>query len=109
MRGNEDVDLRVFRGKVKHLKIGQIKEEVMTLADQLIREGRQEGRQEGRFEALSEDILDILDARFGEVPGEVRKMLKGVTDEACLKSLLRRAAVAGSLEEFSEGFQSGSA
>ncbi len=68
------------------------------------KEGRQEGRKvgkkEGRLQTLREGILDILDARFGEVPGEIREMIAVLEDEARLKSLHRHAALAGSLEEF---------
>jgi predicted transposase/invertase (TIGR01784 family) len=98
-----EVDLKDFRGRLERLKLGEIKEDVMTFAEQLIREGRQEGRQEGRLQTLCENILDILETRFGEVPGEVRKTLKGIGDEVRLKALHRRAVVVGSLEEFLEG------
>lgn len=64
------------------------------------KEGRKEGRQEGRLQTLREDILDILEARFGEVPGEVREKIETLSDEARLKSLHRRAALTSSLEDF---------
>ncbi len=64
------------------------------------RYGRKEGRKEGRLQTLREDILDVLDARFGEVPGEIRETVAGLEEEARLKSLHRHAALAGSVEEF---------
>jgi hypothetical protein len=64
------------------------------------REGRQVGKQEGRLQTLREGILDILDARFGEVPGEIREAITVLEDETRLKFLHRHAALAGSLEEF---------
>ena len=88
-----------------------------------IQKGRQKGRQEGRQEGLErgiqkglleglekgivqtarEAILDVLDSRFGEVPDSVRERINVLCSEPTLKDLLRRAARASSLDEFSVG------
>lgn len=47
MRGSGDIDLRRFRASLEEITIPEIKKDAMTIADQLIEEGRQEGRQEG--------------------------------------------------------------
>ena len=64
-------------------------------------EGRQEGRQEGLVQNAREAILDVLDTRFGEVPDAVRERVNALCSEPTLKDLLRRAARASSLDEFS--------
>ena len=56
---------------------------------------RQEGRQEGR----QEDILDIIQARFGEVPYTLREHILAVGDEAELKRLLRQSALVNTLPD----------
>jgi hypothetical protein len=53
---------------------------------------RQEGRQE--------DILDIVQARFGEVPYTLREHILAVGDEAELKRLLRQFALVNTLADF---------
>ena len=74
MRGG-DVDLQVFRDSVEKLRIGEIKEDVMTLADQLIQEGRHEGRQEGRREEGLAILRRLLTHRFGVLPEWVERRL----------------------------------
>jgi len=82
----------------------------ITLFEELaLKEGIQKGRQEGRQEGLEkgivqtarEAILDVLDSRFGEVPDSVRERINVLCSEPTLKDLLRRAARASSLDEFS--------
>ena len=77
----------------------------ITLFEELSREeGRQEGRQEGLQEGLQQglqaSILEILEARFNEVPGAVREQILACSDVAQLKQRLRRASVISNLPEF---------
>jgi flagellar biosynthesis/type III secretory pathway protein FliH len=60
-------------------------------------EGLKQGLQLGRQEALREDILEIVKARFGEVPYELRETIQRLESEAELKKLLRQAAVVPSI------------
>ena len=63
-------------------------------------EGRVEGRAEGQMEALRTATLEFLEARFGDVPYELREELQTLTDETVLKRLPRLAAVATGLDDF---------
>jgi predicted transposase YdaD len=63
-------------------------------------EGRVEGRVEGRAEALRTAALEVLEARFGELPYELREELQALDSEAVLKRLPRLAAVATDPEDF---------
>jgi predicted transposase YdaD len=92
-----DVDKTAFFAKLESLPDKQIRENAMTLAQQLRQEGRQEGLQEGRMES----ILDLLQIRFGHVPEGLRKAILAVHDESALKELQRSAIQCSSLEEFS--------
>ncbi|UCJ11936.1 MAG: hypothetical protein JWS08_19845 [Phormidium sp. PBR-2020] len=65
-------------------------------------EGLQEGRQEGLVEATRGAILDVLRARFGEVPEAWLERLNGVSDESELRRLLQGAASLESLGSFEE-------
>jgi len=60
------------------------------------------GRQEGRQQTLREDILDVLEARFGEVPYALRERVAALSDEAELKRWHRQAAITPGLAAFSQ-------
>ncbi|MCX6913785.1 MAG: hypothetical protein NT167_12165 [Verrucomicrobia bacterium] len=63
-------------------------------------EGRVEGRSEGQKEALRTAALDFLEARFGDVPYELREEIQALGSEAALKRLPRLAAVATGIADF---------
>lgn len=63
-------------------------------------EGRQEGRQIGRVESLRENIVDVLEARFGAVSRRVKARINAEGDGKRLKVLLRSAVTSGTLQEF---------
>jgi len=58
------------------------------------------GREEGRLQTLREDILDVLEARFGPLPSALRQRMSAVEDVSRLKSWLRQAVTCRSLSEF---------
>lgn len=64
------------------------------------RQARAEGRQEGRQEAAQDNILDLLELRFGQVPYRLREQVKTPRDSAALRALLREAALTPSLDAF---------
>ena len=63
-------------------------------------EGRQEGHQEGRQQTLREDIIEVLEARFGEIPYALREQILAVVGEAELKRLHRQAVLVTDLPTF---------
>ena len=71
MRGSGNIDLQRFRASLQQITNPEIKEDVMTLADQLIQEGRQEGRQEGEAALLQRQLA----RRFGPLPEWARERL----------------------------------
>ena len=52
------------------------------------------------MEALRTATLEFLEARFGDVPYELREELQTLTDETVLKRLPRLAAVTTGLDDF---------
>jgi predicted transposase YdaD len=62
--------------------------------------GKEEGRQEGSLQTVKENLLEILQVRFEEVPTEYNQRLQNIDDVDFLKQLLRQAITVNSLEEF---------
>jgi hypothetical protein len=65
-----------------------------------LEKGLMEGLEKGIIQTAREAILDVLDTRFGEVPGSVRERINAIGSERNLKDLHRRAILTPSLEEF---------
>lgn len=80
----------------RHEVVEYEKEKAMPYITSIERIGRKEGRQEGR----QEDILQVLEVRFGEVPYQLREKLLALRDDAQLRRLLRQAIVAKTLSAF---------
>jgi len=72
--------------------------ELMTIAEQL----RREGHQRGQLEDARDSVLDILETRFGIIPQNIVKELKGIDEIAVLRQLRKKAVVVGDIEEFRE-------
>jgi predicted transposase YdaD len=62
-------------------------------------EGRKEGRQEGQVEGMRRLLLQLLDERFGPLPGKVRRRVEEISSVETLSELARRVLQAGSLQE----------
>ena len=73
---------------------------VMPYVTSIERIGREEGLTEGRVEALRENIVEVLETRFGQVPFAVREQVNAIADAAQLKALHRRAVTCVNLAEF---------
>ncbi|MCT7959725.1 DUF4351 domain-containing protein [Laspinema sp. D1] len=63
-------------------------------------EAREQGRQEGMVQKQRENILKILQIRFGELPPEVLEALNGIEEMDILNPLLEQAIAIPSLAEF---------
>ena len=61
---------------LKTVKSNQTREAVMTMAESLIREGRQEGRLEGRLEEARSMLKRLLHRRFGELTPAQKEILE---------------------------------
>jgi hypothetical protein len=67
--------------------------------DEWRNEGRVEGRQEGRLESHREDLLALLQERFGAVPEEWVQRIQALTDVDRLKAAIRQVVHIHTLEE----------
>jgi hypothetical protein len=70
-----------------------------TRKSQVVEEWRDEGRQEGRLEARREDLLEVLQDRFGPLPPAVVERVQAATDLARLKTAHRQALHIRTLDE----------
>ncbi len=66
------------------------------------RRGRAEGRAEGRVEGRAQSVIDVLTARFGQLPETLNESVKRITDVAALESLIKIAATCAAIGEFEQ-------
>jgi hypothetical protein len=59
-------------------------------------------RQEGIIQKGREDVLEVLEVRFGEVPPQIVQKVNFIEDPATLKTLHREAIAIGAIEQFVE-------
>jgi len=57
-------------------------------------------KHEGQLQGRREDVIEALEARFDEIPYQLREAINQTDDDAKLKQLLRRAVLVKSLDEF---------
>ncbi|WP_373218028.1 Rpn family recombination-promoting nuclease/putative transposase [Ruminococcus sp. 5_1_39BFAA] len=95
----EDDFVRRLQSAVGKIKKSREMEERYMVFEELLKEEREEGKAEGRAEGKAEDILELL-ADLGEIPKQLRKKILEERDLQVLKSYLKKAACAKSVEEF---------
>jgi hypothetical protein len=61
-----------------------------------------EGQEIGRMETLRENILEVIETRFGPVPTAVRDRINALEDSVRLKHWLRLAVICVSLRDFEQ-------
>lgn len=65
-----------------------------------ISQGISQGIAEGILQQRREDVIEVLEVRFGEVSTEISQKINGIEDPALLKTLLREANAIESMEQF---------
>jgi len=65
-----------------------------------IKKGIQQGIQQGEAITLREAVVEVLRARFGELPTSLISAVNAIADPALLKRLLRLAVTSPSPEAF---------
>jgi hypothetical protein len=73
---------------------------MQTIAQTWVEEGIEQGIERGAVQATRDNILELLEIRFGTVPDRVAVALAGVETLAQLKAIHRQAVMATSLSEF---------
>jgi hypothetical protein len=105
---NANVDRAAFQARVESQESKPLTELAMTLADRIRQEGHrqglQEGHQEGRLEGETlsrrQSLLEILEVRFGTLPGGLAETISVISDPDRLRALHRSALTCPHLEAF---------
>jgi len=92
----ENSEQPVFRERLGEQQSKNLTELAKTLADRF----RQEGRQEGEIHSRQQSLLELLEVRFGAIPGGLAEMLSTISDVDKLKALQKRAVTCPDLEFF---------
>ncbi len=70
--------------------------------DEIVMEKTRETAHRTACETAQQDIITVLEARFGDVPGDVVEGIESIDDHAQLKGLVRLAASCPDLVAFRE-------
>lgn len=73
-----------------------------TLIDKWMEQGREQGLEQGRIEDRRNSIVDILAARFHDVPESIRDTVHRISDSQRLVRLTSIAATCESIDQFAE-------
>lgn len=92
-------------GDKLHMELAKTEEEKnMTYVTSFerfgIKKGLKQGLEQGRLISTRENILEVLEDRFGAVPDAVQDAVQGLSDIDICKKLLREAVRATSMEDF---------
>ncbi len=72
---DSDADIADYIHEVAALKEPQLREELMTIAEQLRKEGREQGMQQGMQQEATKTLLKILSKRFGPIPDDTQRLI----------------------------------
>ena len=97
-----DVDRTGFMARVDGISDVKTKSNAMTLAQQIHQAGQVEGKLEGALASRRQDVVEVLELRFGMVPSGLREAILAVQDGEHLRALHRAAVVSVSLEIFAQ-------
>jgi len=59
-------------------------------------------KEEGMLQTLQENVIKILQTRFGVAPEPVVEVINGIEDQSLLETLFTNAITIGSIEEFQQ-------
>ena len=65
-----------------------------------------EGIEKGKVAKAREDVIEVLELRFGSVPSSVRERIEGTEELSALRRLHRSAVTTASLDAFTEALES---
>ena len=85
-----------FLREIQHFE----EENQMPYVTSFERLGHERGVTEGIIQQRREDVIEVLEVKFGEIPTEVIQKVNQIEDPALLKTLHREAIALGSLEQF---------
>jgi len=96
MRLPEDLAIQ-YRKELESIE-GELSMPYITDTERL---AKKEGRAEGQLQGLRESVIDALEARFADIPYQLREKVNHVDNAEELKRLLRLAVTVKRLDKFS--------
>ncbi|YAF96669.1 MAG: hypothetical protein AB3A66_03035 [Nodularia sp. CChRGM 3473] len=78
----------------------------MRYVTSIERLAKQEGIEQGILQMGRDNVIDLLETRFGEVPSGILEVINGIEDASLLKTLLNRAIAIPSITEFQQVLES---
>ena len=73
---------------------------MVTLAEKWMEQGFQRGMERAREATTRENVIEVLETRFGPLSAQVRRQLEEIHDITRLKQLLKAAIQAPALDGF---------
>lgn len=74
----------------------------MRYVTSIERLAKEEGIEEGILQNARENVIEVLETRFGEVPSAIVEAINGIEEPSVLKTLLKRAIAIPSTAEFQQ-------
>jgi len=81
-------------------------EKMMLFTEKLKMEAKMEGKMEGKIESLRENIIDLIDVKFGVVDKSITEKVNQIDNIETLKQILRIVGKSQSLDEVKEKLNS---
>lgn len=76
----------------------------MRYVTSIERLAKEEGIEQGMLQNLQENVIKILQTRFGVAPERVVEVINGIEDQSLLRTLFTNAITVSSTEEFQQLF-----
>jgi hypothetical protein len=96
----QEVLRQVVEGSVREtLEREEVKQMGKTMAQVLVEQGLEQGLEQGSVRGRQAMLFDLLEAKFGEVPPEVREAVQAIEDTETLRRLQRQALWTERLED----------
>ncbi|MGH1348729.1 MAG: Rpn family recombination-promoting nuclease/putative transposase [Nannocystales bacterium] len=102
VRVSSDLQLEQFRGILKE-RAPAAESITMTIAEQLLAEGKVQGVVQGELRRAVASVLTVLEARDLSVTAAIRVQIENCQDLEVLQNWLMRAATAASVDDVFEG------
>ncbi len=90
MRYDKDTIHPLFHGIQKMRESSTYQAILEEGIEEGLEQGLELGREEGEIASRQQDVLDLLEERFGAVPADVEARVRGCRDAARLRTVLRQ-------------------
>jgi hypothetical protein len=93
---------RSFKTEIRSYEEAKKMRYVTSIERLAKQEGIEEGLQEGILQMGRDNLIEVLETRFGEVPTSIIDAVNNINDSSVLKNLHKRAIAIPSISEFQQ-------